>query len=72
MTLLWLSKQCPALSPQDHLWKELKRLAVANRQFQTIDEEAQQAEPWFLSPSPSIARRKADILSREFWLKRFM
>jgi transposase len=72
VTLLWLPKQCPELNPQDHLWKELKRLIVANRQYQTIDEEAQEAENWFLNLTPRTALRKAGILSGDFWLKKLM
>jgi transposase len=70
--LLWLPTQCPELNPQDHLWKELKRRIVANRQFRTIDEEATEAERWFLGLTPSTALHKAGILSGNFWLKEFM
>jgi transposase len=69
VTLLWLPKQCPELNPQDHLWKELKRLIVANRQFLTIDDEADQAEHWLLGMTSTTALRKAGILSDHFWLK---
>ena len=69
VTLLWLPKQCPELNPQDHLWKELKRLIVANRQFETIDDEADHAEHWLLGLSPITVLRKAGILSDDFWLK---
>ena len=72
VTLLWLPTQCPELNPQDHLWRELKRSIVANRQFHTIDDEAENAERWFLGLTPSTARRKAGILSGDFWLKEFM
>jgi transposase len=72
VTLLWLPKQCPELNPQDHLWKELKRLIVANRQYPTIDTEAQGAERWFLGLTPRTALRKAGILSGDFWLKDLM
>jgi transposase len=72
VTLLWLPKQCPELNPMDHLWKELKRRVVANRQFQTIDEEAKIAERWLLGLTPTEALRKAGILSGGFWLKKFM
>jgi transposase len=67
--LLWLPKQCPELNPQDHVWKELKRLIVANRQFKTIDDEADHAERWLLDLTPTTVRRKAGVLSRDFWLK---
>lgn len=72
VTLLWLPKQCPELNPQDHLWKELKRLIAANRQYRTIDKEAQEAERWFLGLSRRTALRKAGILFDDFWLKDLM
>jgi transposase len=72
ITLLWLPKQCPELNPQDHLWKELKRLITANRQFRTIDTEAAYAERWLLGLTATEARRKAGVLSRDFWLKAFV
>lgn len=72
VTLLWLPKHCPELNPQDHLWRELKRLIVANRQYPTMDKEADEAERWLLSLTPTTARRKAGILSSNFWLKKFV
>ena len=33
VVLLWLPKQCSELNAMDQLWKELKRLIAANRQF---------------------------------------
>ncbi|VTR95673.1 Integrase family protein OS=Microvirga lotononidis GN=MicloDRAFT_00004820 PE=4 SV=1: HTH_29: DDE_3 [Gemmata massiliana] len=38
--LMWLPTQRPELNPVGHLWRELKRLVAANRQFRTIDEGA--------------------------------
>jgi transposase len=67
--LVWLPKQCSELNAVDHLWKELKRLVAANRQFPTIDDEADHAERWFLGLTPREALRKAGILSKDFWLK---
>jgi transposase len=72
VTLLWLPKQCSELNAVDQLWKELKRLIAANRQFRTIDVEADFAEHWFLGLSPRQALRKAGILSEGFWLKDFL
>ncbi len=69
VTLLWLPRQCPELNVQDHLWKELKRLIVANRQFDTIDDEADHAERWLLEMTPTTALRKAGTRSDNFWLK---
>jgi transposase len=72
ITLLWLPKQCPELNSEDHLWKELKRLITANRQFRTIDQEAAYAERWLLGLTATEARRKAGVLSGDFWLKAFL
>lgn len=68
---LWLPTQCSELNPVDHLWRELKRLIAANRQFPTIDAEADYAERWFLGLTPGQALRKAGILADNFWLKAF-
>jgi transposase len=72
MVLLWLPTQCSELNPVDHLWRELKRLIAANRQFATIDEEAEYAEGWLLGLTARQALRKAGILSDDFWLKRVL
>ena len=66
--LMWLPTQCPELNPVDHLWRELKRLIAANRQFRTIDEEAGYAERWFLGLTAREALRKAGVLAEGFWL----
>jgi hypothetical protein len=66
--LLWLPTQSPELNPVDHLWRELKRLIAANRQFRTIDAEASFAGHWFLGLTARQALRKAGILARDFWL----
>lgn len=70
--LLWLPTQCPELNPVDHLWRELKRLIAANRQFRNIDVEADYAQRWFLGLTARQALRKAGILAEGFWLKDFL
>jgi transposase len=67
--LIWLPKQWSELNAMDHLWKELKRNISSNRQFQTIDEQAEYAEKWILGLSTCCARRKAGVVSKNFWLK---
>jgi hypothetical protein len=67
--LLWLPKQCSELNAMDHLWKELKRVMAANRQFRTIDHGAEHAETWLLKLSRRETLRKAGVLSKNFWLK---
>jgi transposase len=72
VTLLWLPKQCPELNAEDHLWKELKGLVVANRQFETMEDEVTYAEQWLLDLTATTALRKAGVLSADFWLKAFV
>jgi transposase len=72
IVLLWLPKQCPELNAMDQLFKDLKRLIAANRQYRTIDEEADQAEHWMLGLTARQALRKASVLSDDFWLKDFL
>jgi transposase len=67
--LLWLPKQAPELNAMDQLWRELKRLVAANRQYPTVDALAAAAALWVLLLTPTTARRKAGMLSRHFWLK---
>lgn len=68
IVLVMLPKQCPELSPMDHLWREAKRLVSANRQYATIQEHAAAAEAWVRDLRPTEAKRKAGILSKNFWL----
>jgi hypothetical protein len=72
IVLLWLPKKCSELNAVDHLWRELKRLIAANRQFPTMDVEADYAVAWFLGLSARAALRKAGILSKHFWLRDFL
>jgi transposase len=67
--LLWLPKQCPELNAMDQLFKDLKRLIAANRQYRTIDEEADYVEQWILGLTAQQALRKSSVHSDNFWLK---
>lgn len=67
--LIWLPKQWSELNAMDHLWRGLKRNISSNRQFKTIDEQAEYAEKWVLGLSKSCVLRKAGVLSKNFWLK---
>jgi transposase len=72
VALVWLPQQGPELNGMDQLWRELKRLVAANRQANSVEELAQQAEGWWRTLSPREALRKAGILSERFWLKRLL
>lgn len=70
--LLWLPTQAPELNAMDQLWRHLKQWVAANRQYQTIDEEAQTARAWVLGSSLSVALRLAGLTSKDNWLRRFL
>jgi len=72
MLRVWLPKQTPELNPMDHLWRESKRNVSANRQYRSIDGHARRFEFWITNLSSREAQRKAGILSKNFWLKRFL
>ena len=67
--LVWLPRQAPKLNTMDQLWRELKRVVAANRQADSIDELAGEAERWVLGLARAEALRKAGVLSKNFWLR---
>lgn len=69
--LVWLPRQCSELNGMDHFWRELKANISANYQFSDIDEHAQFAESYSLTLTNKQAQRKAGILSKNFWLKKY-
>ena len=56
----------------DQLWRELKGGISANYQYRDVDEHTTFAEEWIQSLTRTEARRKAGILSKNFWLKSFV
>jgi transposase len=69
--LLWLPKQSPELNAMDHVWRHLKQRIAANRQYGSIDEEAEIAREWVLGLTATAALRIAGIKSKNYWLCRF-
>jgi hypothetical protein len=69
--LVWLPKQCPELNGMDHLFREVKADISANYQYQNIEEHTQCAENYILQLSNKKALKRAGILSKNFWLKKF-
>ena len=68
---LWLPKQCSELNAMDQLWRELKGNISANYQHPTIEAHAAFAQAWLRSLTDTEAKRKAGILSKNFWLRSF-
>ena len=68
--LFWLPKHAPEMNPMDQLWRPMKHYVAANRQAETIDDLAAQAERWVRSLRPEEALRRAGLLSARSWLRR--
>lgn len=67
--LLWLPKRAPELNPMDSLWRHAKDLICANRQYQTIEEQALRFVRYLESLPNQAALRMAGVQSPDFWLK---
>jgi transposase len=67
--LIGLPKRCPELNPVDHLWGHAKDEVCANHQEPSIDHLVDRFIRYIHSLSPEEARRKAGILSEDFWLR---
>ena len=68
---LWLPKQCSELNAMDQLWREMKGSISANYQYSTIEAHVAFAQAWLLSLTDTEAKRKAGLLSKNFWLQSF-
>jgi DDE superfamily endonuclease len=69
MELLWLPKRCPKLNPLDHLWGDAKDEICANRQYASIEVQAERLINYLSHLSPCEALHRAGVLSKTFWLK---
>jgi transposase len=67
--LLWLPKRCPELNAMDHLWGHAKDEVCANHQDASIDHLVDCFIRYIQSLAPEDARRKAGLLSEDFWLQ---
>jgi transposase len=67
--LLWLPKRCPELNALGHLWGHAKDEMGANHQDPSIDHLVDGFIHYIQSLSTEQTRRKAGILSEDFWLK---
>lgn len=67
--LLWLPKRCPGLNAMDHLGGHAKDEVCANHQDSSIDHLVDRFIRYIQGLPAEEARRKAGILSEDFWLK---
>jgi transposase len=64
----FLPRATSELNAMDHLWRSVKGRGVANRSTISIDDSADKACEHILRMSPYERRKKAGILSDNFWL----
>ena len=69
IVMLWLPKRCPELNAMDHLWGDAKDNVCANHQEPSIDHLLTCFVRYMQGLSPEESRRKAGILSENFWLR---
>ena len=68
MELRSLPQATPELNAMDHLWRHVKRLALADRPIRTIEASVLQACQDIFLMTPTERLRKAGVLSGNFWL----
>jgi transposase len=70
IALRFLPTATPKLNAMDHLWRNVKGRALANRPTKTIDLSAYEACQHILKMSPKQRLQTAGVLSGNFWLTR--
>jgi len=70
--LLWLPKRAPELNPMESLWRHAKDLISANRQYNSIEEQAERFVNYINSLTKDEALNIAGVRSPHFWLRSAM
>lgn len=71
ITFIWLPKQCSELNAMDHFWRQTKTDISSNYQYSNIEEHASSALHYMRRLTKTQALRRAGILSKNFWLKKY-
>jgi hypothetical protein len=66
--LKWLPVRCPELNPLENLWRVGKGWICANRQYASIDQQAQLFIEKMQSMSSIQALASSGVISGNFWL----
>ena len=69
MTLLWLPTRAPKLNPIETLWGQAKEVVSANKQYASIDEQAERFVAHLQGLSNHEALSTSGVLSQNFWLR---
>jgi transposase len=64
----WLPRATPELNAMDHLWRQVKGRALANRPTRSIDGSADAACRYIIEMSRRERLKAAGVLSGGFWL----
>jgi transposase len=64
----WLPRATPELNAMDHLWRQVKGRALANRPTRSIDDSADSACRYIIEMSRRERLKAAGVLSGNFWL----
>ena len=67
---IWLPRRSTNIDPMDRLWRWGKDKICANRQYLSIEDQAERFLKYLLGLSAQEALRKAGLLSGRFWLFR--
>jgi DDE superfamily endonuclease len=67
--LLWLPKRSPELNPMDTLWGQGKDVVSADKQYATVDEQAELFLGYLGDLSAWEALDTAGVYAEDFWLK---
>ena len=68
--LIWLPPRCTNINPMDRLWRWGKDKICANKQYLSIEYQAERFIECLLGLSPEEALRTAGLRSGKFWLFR--
>jgi transposase len=68
--LIQLPSRCTNVNPMDRLWRQGKDKTCANRQYASIDKQAQRFIRYLQGLSRLEVLRKAGLSSKKFWLFR--
>ena len=69
--LVWLPRQCPELNAMDHFWRQVKADISTNHQYSDMDQHVAFALHYMYRLTKAQALRRAGILSKNFWLKKY-
>lgn len=70
--MLSLPNRAPELNGMDQLWRRCKQTVTANHQYPSIDEHVDRFVHYVLCLKGQQARRKAGLLSPDFWLRDYL